>query len=121
VATALAAAATVFLGTHDRATAAAAQLVLPGAAWAEKAGIFVNRQGRLQAFGQAVARPGQAREDWRILAELLDALGGAPAAGSLRAVRAELASALDLENLDNLPAHGLVPGEAAAPAAGGDA
>ena len=119
VAEALGTATTAFLGTHDRATAAAATLALPGAAWAEKAGVFVNRQGRLQAFKQAVARPGQAREDWRVAAELLGGLG-AEAPGSLRAVRGELARELDLEHLDNLPAHGLVPGQTAAPAAGGE-
>ncbi|RKZ19254.1 hypothetical protein DRQ50_02455 [bacterium] len=120
---ALRAADTVFLGTHDRATAGAARLVLPGAAWAEKAGIFVNRQGRFQRFLQAVVRTGQARDDWRVLGEVLSGLDQ-PHPGSLRELRGELAQALDLEHLehlDNLPAGGLVPREAAGPAAGGDA
>jgi NADH-quinone oxidoreductase subunit G len=100
----------VYVGTHDNATARAAALVLPGAAWAEKAGVFVNRQGRLQAFATAVARPGNAREDWRVLAGLLPA--GAPAVpASLKALRtavaAQLCPALDL---DRLPADGALPG-----------
>ena len=120
VAEALRSADTVFLGTHDRATAGAARLVLPGASWAEKAGTFVNRQGRLQRFNQAVARHGQSREDWRVLAELLTGLEH-QAPGSLKALRQELGQDLDLNDLNNLPSGGLVPGEAAAPAAGGDA
>ncbi len=99
----------VYVGTHRRATAQAAALALPGATWAEKAGIFVNRQGRAQAFAQAVARPGQAREDWRVLAELLPAPAAAP--GSLKvlreAVRAQLALDVDL---DRLPADGALTG-----------
>jgi NADH-quinone oxidoreductase subunit G len=97
----------IYVGTHHNATAECATLVLPGAMWAEKAGLFANRDGRLQAFGQAVARPGTAREDWRILAELADDDGP----GSLKAVRDGLAAALGLgeTNLDKLPARGLVP------------
>lgn len=99
----------VYVGTHRRATAQAAALALPGATWAEKAGIFVNRQGRAQAFAQAVARPGQAREDWRVLAELLPAGAAAPASlKALReAVRAQLGLAIDL---DRLPADGALTG-----------
>ncbi len=99
----------VYVGTHRRATAQAATLALPGATWAEKAGIFVNRQGRAQAFAQAVARPGQAREDWRVLAELLPATTAAPASlKALReAVRAQLGLGIDL---DRLPADGALTG-----------
>ncbi len=98
---------TVYIGSHDNETAQACNLVLPGAVWAEKAGIFANRDGRLQAFSQSVARAGSSREDWRILAEL----AGGEVPGSLRAVREELAEALDLTevNLNKLPARGLAP------------
>lgn len=99
----------VYVGTHRRATAQAAALALPGATWAEKAGIFVNKQGRAQAFAQAVARPGQAREDWRVLAELLPA--GAAAPGSLKALREATRAQLSLDmDLDRLPADGALTG-----------
>ncbi len=99
----------VYVGTHRRATASAAALALPGAAWAEKAGIFVNRQGRLQAFAQAVARPGNAREDWRLLAELL--AEGIPAPTGLKALRAAVAAALaPAIDLDRLPQDGVTVG-----------
>ncbi|MBE0567506.1 MAG: (2Fe-2S)-binding protein, partial [Krumholzibacteria bacterium] len=68
---ALAGRTVVYLGTHLNETAGLAALVLPGVTWAEKAGIMVNRQGRLQELRQAVARAGNAREDWRVLGDLL--------------------------------------------------
>jgi NADH-quinone oxidoreductase subunit G len=99
----------VYVGTHRRATAAAAALALPGAMWAEKAGVFVNRQGRLQAFAQAVARPGNAREDWRVLGELLPDQGSAPT--GLKALRAAVATALTPTiDLDRLPQGGAPAG-----------
>lgn len=100
----------VYLGTHRRATATAATLVLPGAMWAEKAGVFVNRQDRLQAFAQAVARPGNAREDWRVLADLL-ARGGQAPPSSLKALRAAAKAALARDiDLERLPADGVLVG-----------
>jgi NADH-quinone oxidoreductase subunit G len=100
----------VYVGTHANETSRAAHLVLPGATWAEKAGTFVNRQGRLQTFRQAVARAGNAREDWRILAEV-QALAGGDAPGSLKAVRVAVADDLGLAaDLNALPAEGFVPG-----------
>lgn len=100
----------VYVGTHRRATAQLAALVLPGAMWAEKAGVFANRQGRLQAFAQAVARPGSAREDWRVLADLLPP-GGQALWPSLKALRQATAARLALNvDLDRLPADGALPG-----------
>ncbi len=111
VAAALAGKAVVYLGTHDNATAAAAAVVLPGAMWAEKAGIFVNRDGRLQEFKQSVARQGNAREDWRLLAELMNVSGRESAPGSLRAVRIDLNAAVGGgSDLNQLPERGFVPG-----------
>jgi NADH-quinone oxidoreductase subunit G len=100
----------IYVGTHADDTAACAALVLPGAMWAEKSGIFVNKQGRLQAFKQAVTRRGNAREDWRILAE---ALGPEDGPVSLKALRTEMKEALlpgEQADLNRLPALGLVPG-----------
>ncbi|MCP4570735.1 MAG: molybdopterin-dependent oxidoreductase [bacterium] len=99
----------VFVGTHAGATAALAQVVLPGAAWAETAGVFVNRQGRLQDFPQAIARPDRARETWRILVERLAAAGEDTPPASLRTVRLLLTEAHGLPDLNSLPAVGSVP------------
>jgi len=61
----------VYLGTHRNATADAAQIVIPTSTWAERDGIFANAKSRLQLIRRVVARPGEAREDWRFLAEWL--------------------------------------------------
>ena len=58
------------------ATTGAAHFVLPGAAYAEKAGTFVNAKGILQRFTASVPPPGEARPEGRILGELLCALTG---------------------------------------------
>jgi NADH-quinone oxidoreductase subunit G len=55
--------------------AAAADMVLPGAAWVEKDAIYTNDQGRVQAASRAIAPPGEARDDWQILAGVSQSLG----------------------------------------------
>jgi NADH-quinone oxidoreductase subunit G len=64
------------LQTHVTAnpTALAAHLVLPAAAFAEKRGSMVNLSGRLQRLNRAVEMPGQAKDDWEILRDLILAL-----------------------------------------------
>ncbi len=71
----------------------AADIVLPGAAWVEKDAAYVNGQGRLQAAARAIVPPGDAQEDWLILARVGTALGVAMAYTSSSDVRAELAGA----------------------------
>jgi NADH-quinone oxidoreductase subunit G len=58
-------------------TAEASQVVLPGAAFAEKRGSMVNVTGRLQRLNRAVEPPGDARDDWEILRDLTLAVRGA--------------------------------------------
>jgi NADH-quinone oxidoreductase subunit G len=55
--------------------AQAADIVLPGAAFVEKDAIYTNAEGRVQAASRAIAPPGEAREDWQILAGVARALG----------------------------------------------
>jgi NADH-quinone oxidoreductase subunit G len=55
--------------------AAAADIVLPGAASVEKDAVYTNDQGRVQAASRAIAPPGEALEDWQILATLGRSLG----------------------------------------------
>ncbi|HEY4040521.1 MAG TPA: NADH-quinone oxidoreductase subunit NuoG [Rhodopila sp.] len=57
----------VYQGHHGDAGAQRADVILPGAAYTEKAGTYVNTEGRVQRGFQAVYPPGQAREDWTIL------------------------------------------------------
>jgi len=62
--------------THANPTAAAAHVVLPAAVWAEKQGSMINVTGRLQRLNAAIPVPGQARDDWEILRDLLLDLTG---------------------------------------------
>jgi NADH-quinone oxidoreductase subunit G len=65
----------VYIGHHGDRGAAAADVVLPGAAYSEKHFITVNLEGRVQYSEKAVDPPGDAREDWAILRALSDVLG----------------------------------------------
>ncbi len=64
----------VVLAILPGATTQAAHVVLPGAAFAEKGGTFVNAKGRMQQFHPAVAAPGAARAEWQVLSGLLAAV-----------------------------------------------
>jgi NADH-quinone oxidoreductase subunit G len=81
---------TVYIGTHGDAGAHRADIILPGAAYTEKSGIFVNTEGRVQMAARAGFPPGDAREDWAILRALSDVLGQKLPYDSLSALRAAL-------------------------------
>jgi NADH-quinone oxidoreductase subunit G len=66
---------TVYIGTHGDRGAHRADVILPGAAYTEKSGLYVNTEGRAQATGRASFPPGDAREDWAIIRALSDVLG----------------------------------------------
>src|SRR5439155_13640097 len=80
----------VYIGTHGDAGAHRADVILPGAAYPEKSGIYVNTEGRLQMAGRASFPPGDAREDWAILRALSDVLGSRLPYDSLAQLRTAL-------------------------------
>ncbi len=65
----------VYVGSHGDRGAHRADVILPGAAYTEKSGLYVNTEGRPQIGLRATFPPGEAREDWAILRALSDALG----------------------------------------------
>ncbi|WP_448585500.1 NADH-quinone oxidoreductase subunit NuoG [Thermaurantiacus sp.] len=65
----------IYIGSHGDRGAATADVILPGAAYTEKPGTWVNMEGRVQRSFRAVFPPGDAREDWTILRALADLLG----------------------------------------------
>jgi NADH-quinone oxidoreductase subunit G len=65
----------VYMGTHGDAGAHRADVILPGAAYTEKNGLYVNTEGRVQMGQRAVFPKGEAREDWAILRALSGYLG----------------------------------------------
>ncbi|WP_419901625.1 NADH-quinone oxidoreductase subunit NuoG [Kiloniella sp.] len=67
----------IYQGHHGDAGASAADVILPGAAYTEKNGTYVNTEGRVQLGRLAVFPPGEAREDWTILRALSEHVGEA--------------------------------------------
>ncbi len=63
-----------------------AGVVLPACGFAEKRGSMVNGKGRLQRLNRATRPPGNARDDWEILRDLLQAVGGCDSLHSIEDV-----------------------------------
>jgi NADH-quinone oxidoreductase subunit G len=63
-----------------------ASVVLPACGFAEKRGSMINGKGRLQRLNRAVRPPGNARDDWEILRDLLQAIGGGDSLHSIEEV-----------------------------------
>jgi len=96
---------TVYIGTHGDRGAHRADVILPGAAYTEKSGIFVNTEGRVQMTNRAGFPPGDAREDWAIIRALSDVLGKKLPYDSLPALRqAIFKAAPHLMRLDRIEA-----------------
>ena len=92
---------TVYIGTHGDAGAHNADVILPGAAYTEKSGLYVNTEGRVQLANRAGFAPGDAKEDWAILRALSDVLGHKLPFDSLLQLRARLfADYPHLKNID---------------------
>jgi NADH-quinone oxidoreductase subunit G len=80
----------VYIGTHGDRGAHRADVILPGAAYTEKSGLYVNTEGRVQMAARAGFPPGDAREDWAIVRALSETLGHKLPYDSLAALRAAL-------------------------------
>jgi NADH-quinone oxidoreductase subunit G len=98
----------VYIGTHGDRGAHRADVILPGAAYTEKSGIYVNTEGRVQMAGRAAFPPGDAREDWAILRALSDMAGAKLPYDSLSQLRGVLFKSFPhLQRLDTV-----TPGDA---------
>ncbi len=65
----------MYQGHHGDSGAQLADVVLPGAAYVEKAGTYLNTEARAQVTRPAVSLPGAAREDWKIIRAASEFLG----------------------------------------------
>jgi NADH-quinone oxidoreductase subunit G len=83
----------IYQGHHGDRGAARADVVLPGAAYTEKDGTYINTEGRVQLGRRAVFPPGEAREDWTILRALSGALGKPLPFNSLGELRQKMRAA----------------------------
>jgi NADH-quinone oxidoreductase subunit G len=95
----------VYLGSHGDRGAHGADVILPGAAYTEKSGLYVNTEGRVQMAERVVFPKGQAKEDWAILRALSAAVGQTLPYDTLEALRSRLmADHPTFGRIDYLPA-----------------
>jgi NADH-quinone oxidoreductase subunit G len=80
----------IYQGSHGDAGAHNADVILPGAAYTEKEGLYLNFEGRVQPAHRAVFPPGEAKEDWAILRALSDVVGRRLPYDTLDALRAAM-------------------------------
>ena len=96
----------VYIGHNGDKGAHAADIILPAAAYTEKAGTYVNTEGRVQRADKAVFAPGDAREDWTILRALADALGVTVGFDSFDALRGAMIAEVPALGIEGLADYG---------------
>ncbi|WP_333793598.1 NADH-quinone oxidoreductase subunit NuoG [Hyphomicrobium sp.] len=107
----------VYQGSHGDAGAHRADVIFPGAAYAEKSATYVNTEGRAQMTARAAFPPGDAREDWTIIRALSPLVGHTLPYDSINVLRAAMyRHAPTLAALDRVTA---APGDAIASLANG--
>ncbi len=84
----------IYQGSHGDRGAHRADIILPGAAYTEENGLFVNTEGRPQLAMRAGFAPGEAKENWAILRALSAELGATLPFDSLAQLRAALIEAV---------------------------
>jgi NADH-quinone oxidoreductase subunit G len=95
----------VYLGSHGDRGAHGADVILPGAAYTEKPGLYVNTEGRVQMAERAVFPKGQAKDDWAILRALSALVGQTLPYDTLDQLRSKLmADHPTFGRIDYLPA-----------------
>ncbi|MBL8550664.1 MAG: NADH-quinone oxidoreductase subunit G [Hyphomonadaceae bacterium] len=80
----------IYIGSHGDKGAHRADIILPGAAYTEKSGTYVNTEGRVQYGRRATFPKGDAKEDWTILRALSERMGKKLPYDDLAALRAKM-------------------------------
>ncbi|MDV7145499.1 NADH-quinone oxidoreductase subunit NuoG [Tropicimonas sp. TH_r6] len=94
----------IYQGSNGDRGAHRADVILPGAAWVEESGLFVNTEGRVQMAMRASFPPGEAKENWAILRALSAELDATQPWDNLGQLRATLTTEFPhLAALDALP------------------
>lgn len=83
----------IYQGHHGDLGAHRADVILPGAAYTEKDGIYMNTEGRAQRGRRAIFPPGEAREDWAIIRAISDTSGQSLGFNDLSELRDQMISA----------------------------
>jgi NADH-quinone oxidoreductase subunit G len=96
----------IYVGHHGDRGAHRADLILPGAAYTEKRGLWANMEGRVQLNARAVFPKGEAKEDWAIFRALSERLGKTLPYNTLEELREKLlADHPVFEGIDHAPGH----------------
>ncbi|NDW44715.1 NADH-quinone oxidoreductase subunit NuoG [Ruegeria sp. PrR005] len=96
----------IYQGSHGDRGAHRADVILPGAAYTEENGLFVNTEGRPQLAMRAGFAPGEAKENWAILRALSAELGATLPFDSLAQLRQALVAEVPhLAQIDSVPAN----------------
>ncbi|MFN3575756.1 MAG: NADH-quinone oxidoreductase subunit NuoG [Tabrizicola sp.] len=107
----------IYQGSHGDRGANRADIILPGAAYTEENGLFVNTEGRPQLAFRAGFAPGEAKENWAILRALSAEVGHQLPWDSLAGLRAALVKAHPhLGRIDEVPENAWQPLPVKAPA-----
>nr|WP_170538212.1 NADH-quinone oxidoreductase subunit NuoG [Ruegeria arenilitoris] len=94
----------IYQGSHGDRGAHRADVILPGAAYTEENGLFVNTEGRPQLAMRAGFAPGEAKENWAILRALSAELGEKLPYDTLAQLRQKLIEAVPhLAGIDQVP------------------
>jgi NADH-quinone oxidoreductase subunit G len=94
----------IYQGSHGDRGAHRADIILPGAAYTEEPGLFVNTEGRPQLASRAGFAPGQAKENWAILRALSAEMGATLPFDSIAALRKSLVKDVPhLADVDQVP------------------
>ena len=94
----------IYQGSHGDRGAHRADIILPGAAYTEEQGLFVNTEGRPQLALRAGFAPGEAKENWAILRALSAEMGATLPFDSIGALRAALVAEVPhLAKIDQVP------------------
>jgi len=93
----------IYQGHHGDSGAHVADVILPGAAYTEKNGTYVNTEGRVQQAYRAIFPPGDAREDWAIIRACSESLGHNLPFDSIEDVRRRLSDVSSIfEHVDEV-------------------
>lgn len=94
----------IYQGSHGDRGAHRADVILPGAAYTEEQGLFVNTEGRPQLALRAGFAPGEAKENWAILRALSGEMGAVLPYDSIAQLRQALVKAVPhLKKVDQVP------------------
>ncbi|NCQ24237.1 MAG: NADH-quinone oxidoreductase subunit G [Rhodobacteraceae bacterium CG17_big_fil_post_rev_8_21_14_2_50_63_15] len=100
----------IYQGSHGDRGAHRADVILPGAAWTEEQGLFVNTEGRPQLALRAGFAPGEAKENWAILRALSGELGAVLPYDTLAQLRKVLVKDVPhLKLIDQVPQNKWTP------------